>query len=221
MGLESPASDLFAQTDDGHGAVSLEAALSTIQRDGEIPWMVRNRLRQWVERQSESWPAIELLAAERVLPIWTARHAPGRPAELIESARAVLQQVGDQQSLERAADEFQLVLDELIYQANGDVRQLVPVYAGFAAWAAAAAVLSPSRRDMATELESDPLDWTASFHGSLAEAGGATWEGSIGDAGRRRAYWTWWLTEALLSVAPTRPHVTLPDAAEVDDVAAD
>jgi hypothetical protein len=49
-------------------------------------------------------------------------------------------------------------------------------------------------------LDGDPYAWTASFAASVAAAGGATWEVGIGSPERRRAYWLWWLTDAIPGV---------------------
>jgi hypothetical protein len=110
-------------------------------------------------------------------------------AERASSARDLLP------ALDRAAAEFRLRLEDAL--AKGEASDnFAPAAAGFAVWAAANAILGNIPLvDAASELDDDPDGWDASFHGSVAWSGAATWEPDPGDADRRREYWTWWLRE--------------------------
>jgi hypothetical protein len=119
----SPA-ELFVETD-GVQAISVPHATASIQRDGDLPWIVRDELRRWIASRPGAWPALELVAAEHVLPIWSARHPVSEPFGILERSRAVIEGSGEREQLETAADAFRGVLDDVIFQANGDVRELV------------------------------------------------------------------------------------------------
>ncbi len=74
----------------------------------------------------------------------------------------------------------------------------VSTYAGMAVFSAINTVLYDTNFDLVgeNELNVPPDEWDASFYGSLAASGSAIWEGK-GGMERRRAYWRWYLEQAI------------------------
>ena len=189
-----------------HAAVRERAMkeLDAIEASGELPLGARRRLQQWMRGllgNDSHFQAFRLLlgimCARRVWSVWQAAFQDeSRPLQLAELAVSdaldgrFLSSVGSADLLAlRAHLDDKFVLGDDYFPA---------IYAGFAAWAVARDSLAPSSSapDGNSELEIPPDEWEPCFLSSLAEAGGATWEG-VGDPIRRRAFWEWYLTTAV------------------------
>jgi hypothetical protein len=179
---------------------AIAAAISTMGPDGEPSLPSRRHLRLLL---GASWPTAEISAARHVLPIWTVDHGATVPLELLELAERARDDGRLRALLGDRAEQFEVRLQETLLNA-ADSGRFAPTMAGFAAAAAAHALLGnlPGGNE-ASELETDPLDWDASFNAAVAWAGGATWE-PVGNPIMRREFWTWFLTEAVPAAAEGR-----------------
>jgi hypothetical protein len=172
--------------------------LRAIGSDGEPPYGQRTKLRRALEAHGRtSWALAELEAARKVLPIWSAAFPAAGPSDLLGLAEQALSDADARWGLERAALQYREVLAGALDDA-GDTGAYRPVYAGLAAWAASRAALGANEiQDGQSELDFDPDDWDACFYGSLAWSGGAVWEPEVDDPTARRAFWEWFVAEAV------------------------
>jgi hypothetical protein len=173
------------------------AAEESVDGDGELPYAVRWQLQQQLEGIGQVWPRLEIVCARRVIPIWRAGYQSDEPATLLDLAEQHLERGGREKELRIQRE----IVDDLLLElgVNEEERGALPAgYAGSAAIAATWAALGerlPGRG--LPEGESDAEDWTAAFFASIAWSGGATWEGSVGNADLRREFWLWYLREAI------------------------
>ncbi|GMU61965.1 MAG: hypothetical protein AMXMBFR34_37280 [Myxococcaceae bacterium] len=153
---------------------------------------------------------LAVLAARHVLPHWE-RVRPGDrlPHRLLELAEAVLR--GEVEGAALAAERNQAVTD--LDDASTLSTDKMSVAAGYAAHHALTAAirdeafdpahLDPGARDEVVE----PGDHDSGFLASIAAAAGAPWhEGS--SAERRRTFWRWWLSEAVVRASESSPPAT-------------
>ncbi|WP_164863626.1 Imm5 family immunity protein [Agromyces sp. LHK192] len=130
-----------------------------------------------------------------------ARHIDRHPdaaaaaAKALEHAELVLQGAYDAEMLEAENEALHAVAESLM---GLDAPFVPAIYATFATHAAVNTVLYDSDFDTLgiDEHIAAPADWDASFYASLAHSGGAVWE-TTGDDRVRRAFWEWYLREAI------------------------
>jgi hypothetical protein len=178
----------------------LNQARAAIGADGELPFSWRRRIWQlFVDRMgsdagTQAWGKVQVACARHAQPVWQAMFPDeDRPFDLltdveeqVTSGRADPAKVEPELGRLKAYLDGKFELGSVYFSA---------IYAGFAAFAAAADLLHPQPPPDHHELEGDPMDWDACFNASLAHAGGATWEEGVGDPDARRAYWDWFLSE--------------------------
>ena len=179
--------------------ITIRELTDSISEDGELPLWKRYSLRDLLKRNNdlERWHVLESISAHKVEEIWEQHFPSSRfPIELLRIADSVMVGADDVGQLGKLLLETKSALDEKLLLGEQYFRA---VYAGFASWAAARNVVygSPTISDhSSSEMDIDPEQWDASFYASLAWAGGAVWE-EVGDAGKRREFWIWFLNEAL------------------------
>jgi hypothetical protein len=126
-----------------------------------------------------------------------------QPHYLLEKAEMVFANQLTLNELEPDYEKFKTVLDNLLPENENN---FVPIYAGFACWAAVAAVLydgileTPAR----SEFEVPPEAWDSSFYSSLAFSGGAVWEENV-DNKARAGFWIWYLDVAVPEIWNLQP----------------
>lgn len=177
-------------------STDLARAREAIDERGELPWDVRWPIRQGL-LAAGAWQPVELASARHVLPVWSASYSERLPFDVVDLAEAAASDSSARERLDSAVTQLAALIDEHIDGANGDPILLASVIGGWAAMCAAASVLGQNEDAPPNELDGDPYAWSASFAASVAAAGGATWEVGIGSPERRRAYWLWWLTQAV------------------------
>lgn len=150
---------------------------------------------------------LDIQAAERVLPVWfTHAPRPGRPQEEISLPQEWLQEARQALTLPPLSDR------ELSYTVGFTWGQAEAISSGESAGAftcaafAAQKALERALNDLGFDPEHANWDLTddrtylsymdAAFLASCAAANGFPWDGAA-DATQRRAFWTWWLTEAI------------------------
>jgi hypothetical protein len=177
-------------------ATDLARARQAIDESGELPWQVRWPIRQRL-LAAGAWQPVELTSARHVLPVWSASYSERLPFDVIYLAELAASDPSAHERLEMAMTDLAILIDVHIDEANGDPILLASVIAGWAAMCAGASVLGRNDDAPPNELDGDPYAWSGSFAASVAAAGGATWEIGVGSPARRRAYWLWWLDEAI------------------------
>ena len=175
---------------------NLERAQHAFDDAGELPWQQRSVIRRLLTDAS-AWREVELASARHVLPVWSASYSEELPREVVDLGEHATRDPAGRERLEAARLELHALLDHHIYEANGDAVLIAAAIAGWAAACAAASVLGHNDNAPPNELDGDPYDWSASFAGSVAAAGGATWEVGVGSPELRRRYWQWWLDTAI------------------------
>ncbi|WP_086663742.1 Imm5 family immunity protein [Lentzea kentuckyensis] len=159
--------------------------------DGEPPYRDRVALRNALG--TEAVIRLGVLCAERVRPVWErAFPADTEPIDVLHAAlqgadaAAVKARIG---RLQTRIDNVGLMGAEFA-GAGG---------AAFAHWAAARDLLYGVPKEFEEdegEIDVDSYDWSPCFIVSVVEAGGAVWE-ETGDPDKRRAFWRWYLREAV------------------------
>jgi hypothetical protein len=175
----------------------LRRLADNLPANGEPSCADRVRVRGDVAAGSvDSLLRLEEVCARRGYPAWqTMFPDDDEPMELL--ARAV-RSPGDP-DLTRALDSLNTKLDNVL---GIGPEAFTATYAGFARitagrHAVAGEIHDPlSERD---EIEVPPQEWSPCFLASLVAAGGATWEDDV-DTEARRAYWRWYLVQAVPSV---------------------
>lgn len=163
---------------------------------GEPSYSDRMRVRAEVAAEGmKSLLRLEELCARRGYPAWHAMFPDDdEPITLLERA---LRDPSDP-DLPRALNFLNTKLDDVL---GIGPEAFTATYAGFACMTAAQHAVAgeiadpPSERG---EIEVPPLEWSPCFLASLVAAGGATWEDGT-DTEARRAYWRWYLLEAVPS----------------------
>lgn len=180
------------------------SASSAITPAGELPLPTRRQLKRLIKQFGNAAEGnrrllrLSAACAKHSAPIWLAKF-PGEPWP-IELVQLIAEEI------ERGGDVRTHVDHKMLGKLKTDLDNKLllgeeywpSVLAGFASWAVARDVPShPVMNDgAASELEVDPQEWDACFFASLAIAGGAVWDGA-GDPVRRRAFWQWYLDEAI------------------------
>lgn len=185
------------------------ALTSAIDAEGELPLKIRQHVRRMLDNAhadqgTNVWAHLELSCARRAWPIWLSKFPTEEtPIRFVEQAEIHLRASQAGFVSPSSLAELQTLLDNKLLLGE---EFLCATYAGFACWAAARTVFLPAPpvSDARSELDYDPESWDASFHACLAFTGGATWERSRGDNAKRRAFWEWFLTEAITEVLSRR-----------------
>ncbi len=146
---------------------------------------------------------LAISASEHVHSIWKAAWpADPMPERLVDLARQVLSHAADTQSASREADAAQNRLDALAAPSPN----AAAVAAGYAAQRALLCALfdeafDPSDVDIdALDEDAQPDERDASFLAAVACSGGPPWD-PASRQGERRAFWLWWLGEAVPAAA--------------------
>jgi hypothetical protein len=165
---------------------------------GEPSYADRTRVRAGVAADGVA-PLLRLeqLCARRAYPAWQALFPDDdEPMRLLERALAGPADA----DLPRALNALNTKLDDVL----GDGPDaFTATYAGFACLTGARHAVDGEIHDQPSErgeIEVSPLEWAPCFLASLVAAGGATWEDDT-DTEARRAYWRWYLLEAVPSVS--------------------
>jgi len=161
--------------------------------DGDLNWEDRAAIR--LELGRERWISLEIAAARKVLPIWSSRFAASGITTLLDETERFLSGQSDRDAVDQLADDFYVALVDQMAETGRTDLVFAPIYAGWAALQAARSIFDSQL--IKSEHELDPEDMSASFHASVAWAGGATWERVEGSSVRRAEYWMWWLEHAL------------------------
>jgi len=184
--------------------------------DGHLPLQLRRRIRRRFGPvlgvlnggPTEGLGAVvqlDRLAAERVQRHWdTGSGRDGGFRRMLDLADAVLGGRVEPEQAVREKDRFELVANDL--QAPGG-----HLRAGLAGLAAAKVVSLALWGDYGEELAADADDedldsdaWETAFLASLAES--STPDQSDYDPAARRAFWRWYLSEAIPSIDQHRHH---------------
>jgi hypothetical protein len=143
--------------------------------------------------------ALAHACAVRVLPVWLeAWPKNDRPSVVLEAAQAYLARATDFDAAWKAKEDFSAMLEER--QCAG--KHFPAVYAGYAAGRALTVAIydetwDPEHVDeQQLDQNLDPYQWDAALYASAAAAGSFTWEPRASVA-PRRAFWEWYLTEAV------------------------
>lgn len=167
----------------------LEGLADSLPENGEPSYVDRVALRR--ELDAESLLRLEESCARRVVPVWEAMFAgDALPVEVM--AEALRTRSGMDGELGR----LRVHLDNAFERGE---EAFPAIYAGNACWAVARDAVGDVTEvpEGDGELEVDPTEWSPCFYASIAEAGGAIWEEGVGDDDRRRAFWRWYLLEAI------------------------
>lgn len=194
----------------------IDEALQVVEADpdGHLPLGPRRRIRRRFGRLlgvANGGPTdglraavrLDRLAAERVQRHWDAgTGGDGGFRRMLDLADEALAGTVEPERAEREVDRFELVADDL--QAPGR-----PLRAGLAGLAAARVVSLALWGDHGEELpanaDDEDLDsdaWETAFLASLAES--STPDQPDYDPEARRAFWRWYLTEAIPSIDQDR-----------------
>jgi hypothetical protein len=170
---------------------------------GHLPLPWRRQIRATFgplgdDRAAPGWMRrwrLALRCVDRALPRWRSEHPDDRrPEQLVELARAVF--AGEVEPAD-AATQCSFFLHEILYAPD----RFSP-HAYFAGNAAAALVRIAALGDYGAELAADTIDEDLEPEGWDAEALAAAAEASFpgdpnDDPARRRAFWLWYLDEAV------------------------
>jgi hypothetical protein len=168
-------------------------------------------------RRTAGWERralLDLQAAERVLPVWIAQASQtGRsvedldlPRRWLEEARQALTLPPPSRGEAGRAIGYTWGQAEVLSSGAAAGPFVLVVVAAQKALARALNDLgfNPERADWdLTDARTYPSYWDAAFCASCASVAGFPWDAAdavevAGAATRRRAYWEWWLTEAVL-----------------------
>jgi hypothetical protein len=178
--------------------------------DGHLPLALRRRIRRRfgpVRGVANGGPTdglravvrLDRLAAERVQRHWEAgTGGDGGFRRMLDLAGEVLAGTAQPEQAEREVDRFELVADDLLGPGG-------PLRAGLAGLAAAKLVSlvlwGDYGEDVAADADDEDLDsdaWETDFLASLAES--STPDQPDYDPEARRAFWRWYLREAIPSI---------------------
>ncbi|HEX3265586.1 MAG TPA: Imm5 family immunity protein [Candidatus Limnocylindrales bacterium] len=173
-------------------AALLADAMRAIDASGELPIDWRRAVRRALLERGQAWPRVEIEAVRRVLSVWAAHYPATGPIDLLATTEAFLAGSADRGRLEDAANRLESLVQDIDTHDDDELSLVTSVgwAATRAAWSAFAAEFDEASMD------ADPWEWTASFGASMVDAGGAVWD-NRGDPARRRAFWEWWLEEAV------------------------
>lgn len=184
-------------------AIEQARVMLASERAGDLPLALRRRL--WaalgpLDTEGRKRRArLAIASARHVLPAWDAAYpGDGTPERLLALAEAVIAGSADEVSCARYRALALSHFDSLSSLAAAPI----VVAAGYAAAQALAAALfdeafDPERIDPAvSDNELDPMERDASYLAAVVSAGGPPWHSST-SAARRRAFWEWWLHEAV------------------------
>ncbi|MEJ8857872.1 Imm5 family immunity protein [Variovorax robiniae] len=137
---------------------------------------------------------LAILTAEHVLPVW-AKDFPANqePQHMLAVAEKWLAGHADFQAAWMLRNSFWSELSNI---------QSVEAAAGFATCQVLATALGDEKftpqslNAPSCDQQLDPDQWDAGFYASIAHAGAAPWE-QENAAGKRRAFWQWYLAEAV------------------------
>jgi hypothetical protein len=182
----------------------IEEAVNSIDDNGEPDFTCRCKLRKLLSKEVVEgkqagviWFTAEILAAQKVLPIWEAAFpSDDMPIKLLYASAKHLLQPGEITISEKDMWVFISYLDGI---SSLDEEDSSPAYVGYTCWVTASKVLLgigiPPECKPETELDME--EWDASFHGSIAYSGGAVWDEGGGNPVKRREYWEWFFREAI------------------------
>ena len=198
---------------------ALEAGLRTLADSptGELPLGIRRGIYALLGpelRDADDHPTgvgherrvlLDALVAQRTLPVWERAH-PGdrRPQRMLLLANGVLRGTVDPTTAEREMSNFLVdVGNESSYDDPG------PGFAGSAAASVVGTALVDRRADDLAPAQSDAeLDadaWPTDFLAAEAATFGTAGEQNVE---QRRAFWQWFLTEAVPAAAALRADAT-------------
>jgi len=179
----------LVQTDAaGHLGVAfrcgLYAQLENLNTEPSVLWRVR----------------LASSAVRKVIPLWEENfkddHSPHEAIILVEN---LLAKKLSQEVAARQLGQLWSHCDNLAWRFP---EKQCAVAVGYATAQVIREALSPSHFGCdqlgaeSDDVDVDPYDHDSAFLASIAYAGGAPWE-SRGDAQKRRAFWTWWLTDCI------------------------
>ncbi len=182
----------------------LESVSASIDIYGELPYIQRLSIYNELKKLSIAydfdnmiWKNLEVVCTRKVLPIWFECFPnENTPVLLLDKAVKQLHEGEYVEGQTELMGNVKTYLDNK-FDLGEDVYKAI--YVGFACWASAGNVFygfePPS--EAKSELELEPEEWSAAFYSSLAFSGGAVWEEGVGDSGKRREFWLWYLKEAI------------------------
>jgi hypothetical protein len=176
----------------------LQQIADNLPDNGEPTYADRTRVRADVAAGDQAaLLRLEELCARRAYPAWQAMFPDDdEPMRLLERA---LRSPADA-DLPRALNALNTKLDDVLGEGP---EAFTATYAGFACMTGARHAVEGEIHDQPSdqgEIEVSPLEWAPDFLASLVAAGGATWEEGT-DTEARKAYWRWYLLEAVPSVS--------------------
>ncbi|MGV2288358.1 Imm5 family immunity protein [Trinickia sp. YCB016] len=186
-------------------AVELAAASSSIGQDGELRAISRMNILRLIEALSSTEHASAGYLRRARLAIVCAHEVFERIkpySNVLADARTMLEKdvmaisgKYDLSRLQKECGDFHTTVIGLF--EHGETA-FVSAYAGMAVFAAINTILYDTNFDLVGENEKNvpPDDWDVSYYGSLAASGSAIWELKGGEE-NRRAYWQWYLGEAI------------------------
>jgi hypothetical protein len=184
----------------------IEEAVNSIGENGEPDFTCRCKLRnllgkEVIEGKQDGviWFTAEILAAQKVLPIWEAAFpSDDMPAKLLYASAKHLLQPGPITIPEIDIWVFRSYLDGI---SSLDQENSSAAHVGYTCWIVACHVLLDMGipLECKPEVELDMEEWDAPFHGSLPYSGGAVWEEAdiIKGPIKRQEYWEWFFREAI------------------------
>ncbi|MGK5558805.1 Imm5 family immunity protein [Actinomadura kijaniata] len=174
---------------------ALRTAADGLPDSGELAYPIRRHLRQALTTRSDrALIEVELACVRRVHPAW-ANQYPDDPTPTV-----ILQQAltgTDPAGAKRRHRSFLTHLDNLAVRQPPAPTEAIA--AGMAYWALTRDVLYGIVPLPADPDDCDAYDETCSYYAAVAEAGGDIWSKSD-DPLKRRAFWRWYLLEAIPSV---------------------
>lgn len=176
---------------------TLRHLADTIPDNGEPTYPDRMRVRADVMADGgvDALLRLEHLCARRGYRAWQAMFPDDdEPMDLLERAMRTRDR-----GLVRELNALNTKLDDVL---GIGPEAFLATYAGFACMTAGRHAAAGEIHDQPSdkgEIEVSPLEWSPCYLASLVEAGGATWEDGT-DTEARRAYWRWYLLEAVPSI---------------------
>lgn len=169
--------------------------------DGELSWASRQRLHHAVEAQwANAPPRIHTfhrsLGWQSALKVWDVWQQSFPDDQQPKTVAEICSGIGtDRPAKLGALARLNTHLDDKFLLGD---QHFPAVYAGFSWWAVARDGLNPTSpvQQSGSEMEINPDEWSPAYLASLAASESATWEG-IGGTDERRAFWDWYLTEAV------------------------
>lgn len=181
----------------------IEIALTVLQTrgDGHLPLPLRREVRSHFGEMGEGDPGRRRLfdlfrqSTERVLGVWTSeRPEDDRPTRMIELGEGILTGGIEEAATKSEYDRFVVDLDNLADEIGGRAYAAGRAAADLVSTAAVGDYADDTPRD-ADDEDLDPDVMSSDYFASLAEASffGAPDE----DPDARRAFWRWYLEEAV------------------------